>query len=95
MEEIVKITTLQAEMKEVNKKLVKFDKKLDSLSDKIDKGFANIHEEMGNNYVRKSEYEIQKEQTEKEIEKIRNLENWAVRLVLGAVITALLATILI
>lgn len=48
MEQIVKITTLETEMKEVNKKLDKLDKK-------IDNQFEKIHEELPC-YVRKEEF---------------------------------------
>lgn len=48
MEQIVKITTLETEMKEVNKKLDKLDKK-------IDNQFEKIHEEL-TCYVRKEEF---------------------------------------
>ncbi len=95
MENLVKIVQLEEQMKEVNKKMASFDKKLDALCDKIDSGFAQVGVEMTNNYVRKREYEIQKEQTEREIEKMKGLGNWAIRLILGAIILALLGTILI
>jgi hypothetical protein len=95
METQLKINTLQNQMKEVNKKLDKADKKIDELCEKVDLGFANIQVEMGRTYVRKSEYELDKQNTREEVKKMQDIWNWAVRLILGAIILALLGTILI
>jgi tetrahydromethanopterin S-methyltransferase subunit G len=48
MENQIKITRLQEQMKEVNKKL-------DSLDRKLDKGFGDVKQEL-NCYVRKEEF---------------------------------------
>jgi CHASE3 domain sensor protein len=95
MESTVKIATLEEQMKEVNKKLDKADRKIDELCEKVDLGFANIQVEMGRTYVRKSEYELDKQNTREEVKKMQDIWNWAVRLILGAIILALLGTILI
>jgi len=95
MENIVKITQLEQQMKEVNKKMTSFDKKLDEICNKVDKGFAQINLDMTATYVRKTEYEIEKRQILDELDKTKNIWNWVVRLILGAIILALLGTILI
>ena len=95
MENIVKITQLEEQMKEVNKKMASFDKKMDQLCEKIDKGFAQINLDMTATYVRKTEYEIEKRQILDELDKTKSIWNWAIRLILGAIILALLGTILI
>jgi CHASE3 domain sensor protein len=95
MEDRLKINTLENQMEEVNKKLDSQDKKIDELSDKIDKGFKDVQFEMGKTYVRKSEYELDKQRTQEEVRRIQNIWEWAIRIVLGAVILALLGTILI
>jgi len=95
MEDRLKINTLETQMEEVNKKLDQNSRKIDEISNKLDKGFANIHTEMGKTYVRKSEYELDKQRTQEEVRRIQSIWEWAIRIVLGAVILALLGTILI
>jgi len=102
MKSILKINTLEEQMKEVNKKLDSQDKKLDTqdrkmdvLCEKIDVGFKNMKREMEKTYVRKIEYELDKKHTMEAIRKSQDIWNWAIRIVLGAIILALLGTILI
>ncbi len=95
MDNVLKINTLENQMEEVNKKLDTADRKIDALCEKIDHGFAQVHVEMSQSYVRKSEYELDKQHTREQIKKTQDIWNWAIRIVLGAVILALLGTILI
>lgn len=95
MENVIKITQLEEQMKEVNNRMASFDKKLDGLCDKLEEGFAQINKDMSTTYVRKTEYEIEKRQILDELAKTKNFWNWAIRIVLGAIILALLGTILI
>jgi tetrahydromethanopterin S-methyltransferase subunit B len=102
MESTLKINTLETQMKEVNKKLDDQDKKLDShdrkmdaICEKIEDGFKSMSEKMEKTYVRKTEYELDKQRMREDIKKTADIWNWIIRIVMGLIIAALIGTILI
>ena len=92
MENQVKITQLQEQMKQVNEKLDSQDEKLDKLEVKIEKGFDEIKNEL-KCYVHKEIYAVDMENINSKLGKQSGNWDWVVKSIMSIIIGALIALV--
>ena len=90
MEQAIKITKLQEQMRQVNEKLDCQDEKLDKLEVKIDKGFEGIKEEL-KCYVHKEIYAVDMQNINSKLGKQSGNWDWVVKSIMSIIIGALIA----
>lgn len=76
---------------ELKRRLVELDRKFDSLDDKLD----HLPERMHALYVPREVYETEQRAIRAQLSALEAWQTWALRLVVGAVISAILAVVLV